>query len=108
MGLEELATRAYVANSRSPASRFALPEGLSVQASATYGAFVVRGTFPSDAARFGISRTEARSFDPTVMLILETSYGALRASTRSSTCPALLTNAPIGFFLGTSGSISAQ
>ena len=95
-------------NSRSPVSRFALPGGLEVQTSATYGAFLVCGVFSQDAAAFGISRGEARGFDPTVMLILETSYGALQAQTTSSNCRTSLANAPIGFFLGTSGSVSAE
>ena len=95
-------------NSRSPVSRFALPEGLEVPTSATYGAFVVCGTFLSDTARFEISRTEARGFDPTVMLILETTYGALQAQTTSWDCRTSLANVLVGCFLGTSGSVSAE
>ena len=69
---------------------------------------MVCGTFLSDTSWFGISHAEARGFDPTVMLILETAYGALRARATPWNSRASLVNALIGFFLGTSGSVSAE
>ena len=72
---------------------------------ATYGAFLC-DVFTSDAAAFGISRTEARGLDPAAALILETSYGVLHDPSGSS-CRARLANAPVGVFLGTSGSVAS-
>ena len=69
--------------------------------SAMYGAFLDGGVFASDAAAFGISRTEARALEPTTMLVLETSYGALWDSSASGR--AQLANKCIGFFLGAGG-----
>ena len=63
--------------------------------------------FSSDAGAFGISRTEARGFDPTVMLILETSYSVFGDAASSSSCRAELANTSVGFFLGAGGSIAS-
>ena len=54
---------------------------------AGYGAFI-GATFPSDAAALGISKAEARGFDPMVLLILETSYIVLLDPTNKSDCRA--------------------
>ena len=75
---------------------------------ATYGAFVSRGAFSSDAAAFGIPRTEARGLDPIVMMILETTYSVFHNPRSLTCCRASLANMPVGFFLGTGGSISSQ
>jgi len=72
---------------------------------ATYGAFL-GDIFASDAAAFGISRTEARGLDPAATLILETSYGALHDPSGSS-CRARLSNKPVGVFLGAGGSVAS-
>ena len=73
-----------------------------------YGAFLDGGVFASDATAFGISRTEARALEPTTMLVLETSYGALWDPSASGRCRAQLANTSIGFFLGAGGSTGNQ
>ena len=73
-----------------------------------YGAFLDGGVFASDATAFGISRTEARALEPTTMLVLETSYGALWDPSASGRCRAQLANTSIGFFLGAGGGTGNQ
>ena len=100
LGLRELGLRAWSTNSHWPISRLAGIE--SPTSTAAYGSFLAPDAFASDAAFFGISRTEARAMDPMAMLVLETTYGALSDS--GSDSRAKLANAPIGFFLGAGGS----
>lgn len=106
--LRELVSRALAANSNAPVLRWDAARLRAGGTSATYGSFLSRGVFSSDATVFGISRTESRGFDPTVMLILGSSYAVFRDAASSSSCRAELANAPIGFFLGAGGSISSQ
>ncbi|CAH0367048.1 unnamed protein product [Pelagomonas calceolata] len=101
LGLRELGLRAWSTNSHWPISRLAGIE--SPTSTAAYGSFLAPDAFASDAAFFGISRTEARAMDPMAMLVLETTYGAL-----SSTSRADLANKPIGFFLGSCGWTGGQ
>ena len=97
---------AQSANSNVPLSRWRSTEARGAYVSAAYGAFC--GELSSDAAAFGISGAEARRLDPIVMLILETSYAIFCDTSASTSCRALLANAPVGFFLGAGGSISSQ
>ena len=106
--LQELATNAMATNSRAPVSRWDTTEATGIYTSAAYGAFVVQDIFVSDAAAFGISKTEARGLDPIAMLVLQTSYGVFLDSVPSPNGRALLTQAPIGFVLGAGGSTSSQ
>jgi len=96
-------------NSRAPISRWDATEAKGPYTSAAYGAFVVYDAFMSDTAAFGISKTEARGLDPIAGLILQTSYAMFLESLPSCKHPrGLLTQAPIGFFLGAGGSTSSQ
>ena len=79
-----------------------------MKASAAYGAYLSDRVFSSDASAFGISRTEARAFDPMVTLILEESYGVFRGPGSDPTCRSQIANRLIGFFLGAGGTISSQ
>ena len=106
-GLRELVTRAWTINTLWPISRCVRANARPASLSAVYGAFVAHDVWPSDATAFGISRTEARSLDSTVLLMLETSYGVFYDL--GSGHRAQLADAPIGFFLGAGGTIgSAQ
>ena len=104
--LRELVVRALATNSHAPVLRWDVTAMRAGGTSATYGAFLSRSAFSSDAGAFEISRAEARGFDPMVMLILETSYGVFRDSA-SSSCRAELANSLVGFFLGAGGSIAS-
>ena len=77
-GRKEGAIQADATNSRWSASRLGTMATRGSSPSATYGAFLDDKAFASDAAAFGISRTEARGLDPMTMLVLETSYGAFQ------------------------------
>ena len=101
-------TRALATNACAPVQRWDVARLQVGGTAATYGAFLSRGVFSSDAGAFGISRTEARGFDPTVMLILETSYSVFGDAASSSSCRAELANTSVGFFLGAGGSIERQ
>ena len=101
LGLRELGLRGWSTSSHWPISRL---EGIeSPTSTAAYGSFQAPDAFASDAAFFGISRTEARAMDPMAMLVLETTYGAL-----SSTSRAELANKSVGFFLGSGGWTGSQ
>ena len=67
-------------NSRAPVSRWDATAAKGLYTSAAYGAFVVHGAFMSDAAAFGISKTEARGLDPVAGLVLQTSYAMFLGS----------------------------
>lgn len=96
-------------NSRAPVSRWDATAAKGLYTSAAYGAFVVHGAFMSDAAAFGISKTEARGLDPVAGLVLQTSYAMFLGSLpKSKHQRGFLTQAPIGFFLGAGGSTSSQ
>ena len=100
--LKHLVMASQSANSSWPVARLGGSTGLSTRA--LYGAFLDGDAFASDAAAFGISRTEARALDPLPMLVLEATYGVFcRGSSRRSA----LANAPVGFFLGAGGSSGA-
>ena len=94
--------------SRAPVCRWDTTEARGAFASAAYGAFVAQAAFGSNPKAFQISRTEARTLDPMVMLVLETSYCVFLDSQISSRCRASLINSLVGFFLGVGGSISAS
>jgi len=103
--VRELTIRAYATNSRVPVLRWStIPMRRNMEA-ATYGAFL-GDIFTSEAAAFGISRTEARGLDPAATLVLETSYGVLHDPSVSA-CRARLSNAPVGVFLGAGGSVAS-
>jgi len=104
--LKELVFRAWVTKSAVPISRWDVRRTRGTHTSAAYGAFVSSGAFSSDAAAFGISRTEASGLEPQMMLVLETSYSVFHDPRLC--CRASLANAPVGFFLGAGGSISSQ
>ena len=100
--LKHLVMASQSANSSWPVARLGDSTGLSTRA--LYGAFMDSDALASDAAAFGISRTEARALDPLPMLVLEATYGVFcRGSSRRSA----LANAPLGFFLGAGGSSGA-
>ena len=95
--LNHLARLSQSANSNWPVARLGDSRGASTRA--LYGAFLDGDALSSDAAAFGISRTEARGLDPMPMLVLEVTYGVFR---RGSSRRSMLANAPFGFFLGAS------
>lgn len=104
--LNDLVFGAQVTNSHVPMSRWDVTEARGAYASAAYGAFVSSGAFSSDAAAFGISRTEASGLEPQMMLVLETSYSVFHDPRLC--CRASLANAPVGFFLGAGGSVASS
>ena len=95
--LNHLARLSQSANSNWPVARLGDSRGASTRA--LYGAFLDGDALSSDAAAFGISRTEARGLDPMPMLVLEVTYGVFR---RGSSRRSMLANAPFGFFVGAS------
>ena len=103
--LRELTIQAYATNSRVPVSRWSSVPMRRKMEAAPYGAFL-GDVFTSDAAAFGISRTEARGLDPAAALILEASYGVLHDQSGSN-CRAKLSNMPVGVFLGAGGSVAS-
>ena len=96
--LNHLAMLSQAANSNWSVAR--LGDTRCASTRALYGAFLDGGALSSDAAAFGISRTEARGLNPMPMLVLEVTYGVFR---RGSSRRSALANAPVGFFLGASG-----